>query len=134
MPTATTTPAVAHPQPPRKTNSSYRLLYRGALSLPDSEIFLEGNTTWVTRTNVLTRFPRLFLGITFVADLPCKSPGHLMSSPVPLALESMRGRSALRLVGVVKTKDVRLELSDEVSMYVVTFVLRNLRVGRQARC
>ena len=35
----------------------------------------------------------------------------------------MRGRSALRLVGVVKTVDVKLELSDEVSMYVLTSVL-----------
>jgi hypothetical protein len=49
-----------------------------------------------------------------------------MSSPVPLALESMRGRSALRLVGVVKAKDVRLEPSDEISLYVLTFDLRNM--------
>lgn len=32
----------------------------------------------------------------------------------------MRGRGALRLVGIVKTMDVRLELSDEVSLYVLT--------------
>ena len=38
----------------------------------------------------------------------------------------MRGRSALRLVGVVKTVDVRLELSDEISMYVLTFFRSNL--------
>ena len=49
----------------------------------------------------------------------------------------MRGRSALRLVGVVKTVDVRLELSDEISMYVLTFVLSNLatrhtRIGEAA--
>ena len=42
-----------------------------------------------------------------------------MSSPVPLALESMRGRSTLRLVGVIKTTDIRLDLSNEVSMYVL---------------
>jgi hypothetical protein len=32
----------------------------------------------------------------------------------------MRGRGALRLVGVVKTMDVRLDLSDEVCLYVLT--------------
>ena len=58
-------------------------------------------------------------------------------SATALALESMRGRSALRLVGVVKTVDVRLELSDEISMYVLTFVLSNLatrhtRIGEAA--
>jgi hypothetical protein len=40
----------------------------------------------------------------------------------------MRGRSALRLVGVVKTMDLRLELSDQVSMYVLTFLLPNLAI------
>ena len=56
-----------------------------------------------------------------------------MSSPVPLALESMRGRSTLRLVGVVKTTDIRLDLSNEVSMYVLALVLRSLLVGIPTR-
>jgi len=122
----TTTPApstsmVAHP-PPCKPNSSYRLLYRGALSLADSEVFLEGNLASPIETDALTRFSSESPGITFVADLPCKSSKPLMSSPVPLALESMRGRSALRLVGVVKTMGIKLEFSDEVSMYVLILV------------
>jgi len=120
---------VANPPPPPKVNVSYRLLYRGALSLPDSEIFLEGIATGAIRTYMLTLF-HLYTGITFVANLPCKSSGPLISSPIPLALESMRGRSALRLVGVVKTMDVRLEVSDEVSMYVLAFVLPKLHTHR----
>jgi hypothetical protein len=61
------------------------------------------------------------LGITFVANLPCKSPRPLMSSPIPLALESMSGRSALRLAGVVKTMNLKLGLSDEVCMSSLFF-------------
>jgi hypothetical protein len=85
---------------------------------------LEGIKSAPIRTYVLTRF----LPVSRDSFLPCKSLGPLMSSPIPLALESIRGRSTLRHVDIVKTMDFRLEPSDEVSMYVLTFLLPNLAI------
>ncbi|KAG6873141.1 hypothetical protein C0995_002515 [Termitomyces sp. Mi166 len=81
--------SITNPTPPRPADSalnSYRLLYRGALSLPDSHLLLDG--------------------LTFVArlDTPSKS-NHLLQNQLALALESMRGRPSLRLIGVVKLHD-----------------------------
>ena len=77
----------------------YRLLYRGALSLPDSLLLLDG--------------------LTFAArlDSPSKhSTFHLLENPLALALESMRGRPTLRHLGIVNLKDVYLDESGGVEM------------------
>ncbi|KAG6891022.1 hypothetical protein C0992_010995 [Termitomyces sp. T32_za158] len=88
--------SIANPTPPRTVDSalnSYRLLYRGALSLPDSHLLLDG--------------------LTFVArlDSPSKK-NHLLQNPLALALESMRGRPSLRFMGVVKLHDENLCLDE----------------------
>ncbi|KAG5351921.1 hypothetical protein C0989_004468 [Termitomyces sp. Mn162] len=81
--------SIPNPTPPRSADSalnSYRLLYRGSLSLPDSHLLLDG--------------------LTFVArlDSPSKN-NHLLQNPLALALESMRGRPSLRFMGIVKLHD-----------------------------
>ncbi|KAG6832089.1 hypothetical protein H0H87_002917 [Tephrocybe sp. NHM501043] len=88
--------SIISPTPPRPTDSlpnSYRLLYRGALSLPDSDLLLDG--------------------LTFAArlDSPSKN-NHLLQNPLALALESMRGRPSLRFMGVVKLHDDHLWLDE----------------------
>ncbi|KAF8161456.1 hypothetical protein B0H34DRAFT_653971 [Crassisporium funariophilum] len=78
---------------------SYRLLYRGALSLPDSFLLLDG--------------------LTFAArlDSPSKqSAFNLLQNPLALALESMRGRPSLRFMGSVNLRDVWLDESGGVEM------------------
>ncbi|KAF8622938.1 hypothetical protein AX15_006615 [Amanita polypyramis BW_CC] len=108
LPLTNTTP----PTPPScSTSSSYRLLYRGALSLPDSNLTLDG--------------------ITFCAciDTPSKnrhssqtpngshhSSDSLLKNPLALALESMRGRPTLRFVGRVRLSDVWMDKSGGVLM------------------
>ena len=69
-----------HPNPKPATA---RLLYRGSLSIPDSEILLDGLT----------------LTINLPAD-DARSNTRLLENPTALALESMRGRS-LRYIGVL---------------------------------
>ena len=81
-------------QTPGSTHSNaYRLLYRGALSLPDSHILLDG--------------------LTFAArhDSPSKRT-QLLQNPLALALESMRGRPSLRFIGVVSLDDDKLWLDE----------------------
>ncbi|KZV99108.1 hypothetical protein EXIGLDRAFT_762876 [Exidia glandulosa HHB12029] len=97
--------AMPKPTPPRGSGT-HRLLYCGALSLPDSRLQLDG--------------------IAFTARLPPTSPSTLLDSPLPLALESMRGRP-LSLVGVVSLKDTLLELADEINLFVNPAA--NLTVG-----
>lgn len=81
-PTISTT----NPTPPRRIDVpsvAHRLLYRGALSLPDSHLLLDG--------------------LTFTARLDSPSKNNqLLQNPLALALESMRGRPSLRFTGVVK--------------------------------
>ncbi|KAF8525984.1 hypothetical protein BU17DRAFT_83487 [Hysterangium stoloniferum] len=89
---------IVQPTPPRSDKRYYRLLYRGSLSLPDSELVLDG--------------------ITFVAHVPPSSPESLMESPIALALESMRGRPRLRLIGVVKMSEVHHERTGDINMYI----------------
>ena len=82
---------------------SYRLLYRGALSLPDSLLLLDG--------------------LTFTARLnsPSKhSTFNLLQNPLALALESMRGRPSLRFMGTVFLRDVWMDESGGVEMYVMS--------------
>jgi hypothetical protein len=64
--------------------SAGRLLYRGALSLPDSHLLLDG--------------------LTFTGN-----PGNdtsLLENPLALALESMRGRPTLRFLEVSWCQEV----------------------------
>ncbi|KAL5638368.1 hypothetical protein ACGC1H_005149 [Rhizoctonia solani] len=77
----------------------HRLLYRGALSIPGSAILLEG--------------------IQFIARLPGIVP-PLLAAPLPLALESMRGIPALKLIGTMKlTPDTaRLDTEIDVRLHI----------------
>ncbi|KAF6761150.1 hypothetical protein DFP72DRAFT_1002989 [Ephemerocybe angulata] len=92
-------PGSSHSQTPGQLSTSYRLLYRGALSLPDSHILLDG--------------------LAFVAKLesPTKHvTTSLLENSLALALESMRGRPSLRFQGVVKLADVYMDESACVEM------------------
>lgn len=99
--------AITNPTPPRtaeSNTSAYRLLYRGALSLPDSHLLLDG--------------------LTFAARLDSPSKhNHLLQNPLALALESMRGRPSLRFMGVVKLDDGNMWLDESggVEMFVLSF-------------
>jgi hypothetical protein len=73
---------------------SYRLLYRGSLSVPDSYFLLDG--------------------LTFSARLDATQ--NLLENPLALALESMRGRPSLRLVGTINVKDVYTDDSGEITV------------------
>lgn len=90
---------------------SYRLLYRGALSLPDSLLLLDG-LTFAVRLNSPSKH----------------STFNLLQNPLALALESMRGRPSLRFLGTVFLRDVWMDESGGVEMYVMlvhsTVVLR----------
>jgi hypothetical protein len=89
------TETAIHPPP-------HRLLYRGALSLPDSHLLLDG--------------------LTFSA--PSHSAGlNLLQNPLALALESMRGRQCLSFVRLEKLQDVWLDASGNVCMFVRNFFL-----------
>ncbi|KAG8703673.1 hypothetical protein FRC08_002699 [Ceratobasidium sp. 394] len=80
-------------------DAQHRLLYRGALSIPKSAILLEG--------------------IQFVAHLPAVTP-PLLAAPLPIALESMRGRPSLRLLGTMRLSPdtVRLDTEIDVRLYI----------------
>lgn len=78
-----------------------RLLYRGSLSLPDSNLLLDG--------------------LTFSIQLPSDDPQAsrtLLETPLPLDLESMRGRPSLSLVGVVKLSELHCDFEEGASLYV----------------
>ena len=82
-----------------------RLLYRGAFSLPDSNLLLDG--------------------LTFIINLPADDPQasfKLLETPLPLALESMRGRPSLRFIGVEKMNDLYCDFSGGVTVYVAHFL------------
>ena len=89
---------------PGHLSNPYRLLYRGALSLPDSHLLLDG--------------------LTFTVKLESPSKhviSSLLDNPLALALESMRGRPSLRFLGVIKLADVYMDDSGSVEMYVFIF-------------
>ena len=81
----------------------HRLLYRGSLSLPDSYLLLDG--------------------LSFVAESRAAIQGSpslsLLSNPLALALESMRGRPSLHLLGTERLEDVWLDTRANVSVYVL---------------
>ena len=92
------------PYTPSHHSNPHRLLYRGALSLPDSHLLLDG--------------------LTFIVKLESPSKhvtSSLLDNPLALALESMRGRPSLRFLGVIKLADVYMDDSGSVEMYVLIF-------------
>ncbi|KAF9222459.1 hypothetical protein BS17DRAFT_190673 [Gyrodon lividus] len=103
----------------KSIDSPYRLLYRGALSLPDSYLLLDG----------LTFSARLS---SHLSSTPYDSPSHslsqsdsfardLMHNPLALALESMRGRPSLRFKGTVCLQDFWMDDVGEVYMDIHPF-------------
>ncbi|KAG7091284.1 hypothetical protein E1B28_010332 [Marasmius oreades] len=72
----------------------HRLLYRGALLLPDSHLLLDG--------------------ITFSARLDAEH--KLLDNPLALALESMRGIQTLRFLGTASLHDVYMDTSGDILM------------------
>jgi hypothetical protein len=76
-------------------SSSHRLLYRGALALPDSHLLLDG--------------------LSFVADT-AGSSWNLLENQLALALESMRGRPSLQLLGIESLSDVFLDAVSDISV------------------
>lgn len=103
------TPGTSLAKTPGNNPNPYRLLYRGALSLPGSHILLDG--------------------LAFVAKL--QSPNKhgtpsLLENPLALALESMRGRPSLRFQGEVKLADVYLDESGSVEMCVTFCLIDNV--------
>ncbi|KAJ7721468.1 hypothetical protein B0H16DRAFT_1602458 [Mycena metata] len=88
---------IINPTPPRPAGQ-YRLLHRGALSLPDSHLLLDG--------------------LTFVARLEHPSSGghNLLENPLALALESMRKRPSLRWMGPTKLADIYMDETGGISM------------------
>ncbi|KAF7292867.1 VPS9 domain-containing protein [Mycena indigotica] len=97
--------SIIAPTPPRNA-SRFRLLYRGALSLPDSHLLLDG-LTFVSQTPA-------------AEDLASGSGSGqnqtLLESPLALALESMRGVTSLRWMGPVQLRDVYLDESGGITM------------------
>ena len=75
--------------------SNHRLLYRGALALPDSHLLLDG--------------------LSFVADTAGNAE-NLLENQLALALESMRGRPSLQLLGTESLKDVWLDAVSDISV------------------
>ena len=106
-PPRSTPTSLSRNTPPSKANGtllpSYRLLYRGALSLPDSLLLLDG-LTFAARLNS----PSKHNNSTF----------NLLQNPLALALESMRGRPSLRFMGTIFLRDVWMDESGDVEMYV----------------
>ncbi|KAH9927838.1 uncharacterized protein B0H18DRAFT_875207 [Fomitopsis serialis] len=85
--------------------STHRLLYRGALSLPDSHMVLDGlSFTAPLRASALD------------ASKLNDANFDLFNHPLALALESMRGRPSLHLVGAVEMRKLWV---DEKSSGVV---------------
>ena len=90
------------------TTTSHRLLYRGALELPDSYIVLDG----LSFTLALDSVPSApgERGYPNVTSTPSgKSKLDLLENPLALALESMRGRPTLQFLGTTKITDVHVD-------------------------
>ncbi len=112
---------------PPPTQPTYRLLYRGALALPDSRLLLDGLTFGArlgspvkqnhpgTRINTNTGTSTGAGSSTGTSSL-FTGTSHLLENPLALALESMRGRPTLRLVGSIKMGEVYLDESGRVEM------------------
>lgn len=98
-------------------SQSPRLLYTGSLTIDDREldISLDGMLYCLLRPETrVVDFWVLFTGICFVAHAPPTSPTFL-SSPLPLALEMMRGRP-LRVISVLPLCTVLGRLDDSTDI------------------
>ena len=90
------------------TVTNHRLLYRGALELPDSYMVLDG----LSFTLALESKPSVHgeRGNVDVTSTPSgKSKLDLLENPLALALESMRGRPTLQFLGTTKIGDVHVD-------------------------
>ena len=101
--------------PPRPQHAHRRLLYRGALSLPDSHLLLDGLTFSGYDTNKGT-------------------PGFglsLLENPLALALESMRGRRTLRFLGIVSLSEGWVDFSGGVQLSVLPIFMLLLSIFKR---
>lgn len=89
-------------------SSNARLLYRGALSLPDSHLLLDGLTFTID----------LISASHSSVDHVYTSHDALFETPLPLALESMRGRPSLLFLGRVNMDDIHCDFSERVNLHV----------------
>lgn len=94
------------------SSSTSRFLYRGALSLPDSLLMLDG-LTFTAHLDTSDKSASKF-----------KLDSNLLQNPLALALQSMRGRPSLKLLGTLKLKDVYLDDTGDVEMFVVLLCLQ----------
>ena len=97
------------------TATAHRLLYRGALELPDSYMVLDG----LSFTLALDSVPPVAgdQGNLNVTSTPSgKSKLDLLENPLALALESMRGRPTLQFLGTTKIADVHVDGSFNASV------------------
>jgi hypothetical protein len=109
MSTSTANPLITTPENKRITSASSsasRFLYRGALSLPDSLLTLDGLTFTA------------HLGASDRSASKSKLDTNLLQNPLALALQTMRGRPSLRLLGTLKLRDVYLDDTGGVEMFV----------------
>lgn len=102
--TAGTSPSIT-PVPPvtalpaSTPGPSHRLLYRGALSLPDSLLLLDGISFTLPLSSSSSSLSTSPLS-TQELNAPTDAVSELLNNSLALALESMRGRPSLHLVGV----------------------------------
>jgi len=88
--------------------TNHRLLYRGALELPDSYMVLDG----LSFTLAFDSTPSVpgERGDPAVTSTPSgKSELDPPENPLALALESMRGRPTLQFLGTTKIADVHVD-------------------------
>jgi len=97
--------------------TNHRLLYRGALELPDSYMVLDGLSFTLTLDSVLSTSGER--GNSTVTSTPSgKSKLDLLENPLALALESMRGRPTLRFLGTTRIADVHVDGSFNANVYI----------------
>lgn len=104
---------------PASSQSTHRLLYRGALSLPDSHLLLDGLSFTAS------------LGAAALNAPKTKDANNdLFNHPLALALESMRGRPSLHLVGTVEMSKLWVDEKSAgvVQLYVLAWLHRLLRL------
>ena len=91
-------PSAFSSTPPRSHKQYHHLLYHGSLSLPDSDLVLEG--------------------IILTAHLQPTSSASLLELPLALALESMCGFPSSCLVFIMNVSDIHYECTGDISMYI----------------
>ncbi|KAF9523839.1 hypothetical protein CPB83DRAFT_862179 [Crepidotus variabilis] len=92
---------------------SYRLLYRGAISLPDTLLLLDGLTFFAQLSSSPLKDATLNPNVSASKH---KLGLDLLKTPLALALEIMRGRPSLRFIGTVQLKDMSLDTSGDVEL------------------